>query len=474
MSAICSFNCVLSCPENIFEIFSLIFRRILSFKKKPMNTPVDDSELDAHTLSTQLYDNQHILHPYSSLSGLPLPVVEKAHGAELFIKPPQRFGMPSRWVIDGMSSWWAAIHGYNHPLLNRAATEQIQNFSHVMFGGLTHEPAVNLTRTLLKILPAGLDTIFYSDSGSVAVEVALKMARQYWICQRKPEKNLIMTWKGGYHGDTFETMSVCDPHTGMHQNWGKQLHAQIFTAPPPEILTKEYVTELETIFSARHHEIAAMIIEPIVQGAGGMRFHAPEVVHLIRQLCTKYNIVMIADEIATGFARTGTLFACDHAGIVPDIMCLGKALTGGYVSFAATVTTREIAESFSRPPFGAFCHGPTFMANPLACAISSANLDLLMSYDYEKTIESISDTVTGLLEPISAHPRVKEVRTRGAIAVIECQHPIDMEKAARTSLSAGVWLRPFNNLIYAMPPYITTYSQLEQLCHAMMLTVQEQ
>ena len=386
--------------------------------------------------------------------------------------------MDGRSLIDGISSWWTCIHGYNHPILNQAAHAQIDRMSHVMFGGLTHQPAVDLARKLIEITPAALQQVFFCDSGSVAVEVAMKMAVQYWYNRNCPQKQQFLTIRNGYHGDTFAAMSACDPVNGMHHLFHQMLSQQYF-AEAPQIgfvggaslkENREWqpsdISSFERLLVEHHDRIAAAIFEPVVQNAGGMRFYHPEYVRQAKILCEKYDVLLILDEIATGFGRTGKMFACEHAQVCPDILCVGKALTGGFMSLAATLTTREISESFAAGAAGVFMHGPTFMANPLACAVSLANLELLESYDWQSTIRSIESQLTTELEPCRNLTAVKDVRVLGAIGVVELHAPVNMQEIQPRFVDAGVWLRPFGRLIYTMPPYIIQPSELAQITSA--------
>jgi adenosylmethionine---8-amino-7-oxononanoate aminotransferase len=410
------------------------------------------------------FDRQHVWHPYAAMPNL-LPVfpVESAQGVYIQL-------MDGRSLIDGISSWWTCIHGYNHPRLNQAAHAQIDRMSHVMFGGLTHQPAVDLTRKLIEITPDALQQVFFCDSGSVAVEVAMKMAVQYWYNRGLPEKQCFLTLRNGYHGDTFAAMSVCDPVNGMHHLF-RNLVTQQYFADAPQIgfeddWQKRDIESFAALLAAHHDRIAAAIFEPVVQNAGGMRFYHPEYVRQAKALCEQYNVLLILDEIATGFGRTGKMFASEHAGICPDILCVGKALSGGFMSLAATLTTREISASFAAGEAGVFMHGPTFMANPLACAVSLENLALLESYDWQSTIRSIESQLKAELEPCRSLAAVKNVRVLGAIGVVELHDPVDLQTIQPRFVEEGVWLRPFGRLIYTMPPYIIQPAELTAITRA--------
>ena len=407
-------------------------------------------------------DQQHVWHPYASMDSPPpaYPVVS-AHGVRLTLADGQE-------LIDGMASWWRAVHGYNHPYLNAAMHQQISDMSHVMFGGITHAPAVTLAKRLVDLTPKGLDKVFFADSGSVAVEVAIKMALQYWHSQHQAKKNRMLTIRNGYHGDTFGAMAVCDPVNGMHSLFASVLPQHHFVDAPPigfdRPLETDDLTELEDKMRQYQHEIAALILEPIVQGAGGMRFYSPQWLRGAVKLCKQYNILLIADEIATGFGRSGALFACDHAQVQPDIMCLGKAITGGTMSFAATLTTHEIATSISRGEASCFMHGPTFMANPLACAVANASLDLLEQSDWKNQVDGINKGLHQLLRPSIDLPYVEDVRVLGAIGVIQVTQTVDLGIIQKMFVEDGVWVRPFGKLVYVMPPYVMSPEDLALLC----------
>lgn len=430
------------------------------------------------SLSANDFDQQHLWHPYASLPPTyPNIVIDHAEGVYIVTEDGTR-------LIDGMSSWWASVHGYNHPTLNAAMMAQLGKMAHVMFGGLTHQPAIDLGKKLLAIVPAGLDAIFYADSGSIAVEVALKMALQYQIAAGFAQKNQFASTQSGYYGDTWHAMSVCDPVTGMHSLYGQQLPTQHFVSAPPlgfeREITQSVREELTAFFAKHSHKLAGFIIEPIIQGAGGMRFYSPEYLQLLRQLCDEHNVLLIADEIATGFGRSGKLFACEHAGISPDIMTIGKALTGGYMTFAATLCTRHIADTIHHSKYPALMHGPTFMGNPLACAVACASIDLILSYDIETRTANMQILMEQQLASAAMLAGVKEVRCLGAVAVIELDEAVDMPTFQTLLIENGIWVRPFGKLVYIMPPYVISDDELTTLCQALLdvvrtyLTMQEQ
>ncbi|OIN02193.1 adenosylmethionine--8-amino-7-oxononanoate transaminase [Idiomarina sp. MD25a] len=396
----------------------------------------------------------------------PLPCyhVASAHGCEITLSSGER-------LVDGMSSWWAAIHGYNHPQLNAALHAQADKMSHVMFGGLTHQPAIEMVERLIDLAPAPLDRVFIADSGSVSVEVAIKMALQYWFSIEQPEKNQLLTIRGGYHGDTFAAMSVCDPVNGMHHMFRHALCNQRFVERPAVEFGEEWdpssLNAIQQELEQYHGAIAAVIVEPVVQGAGGMRFYHPEYLKQLRRLCDQYDVLLIADEIATGFGRTGQLFGCDHAGIVPDIMCVGKALTGGYMTLAATLTHTKVAEAIGQGQGGgALMHGPTFMGNPLACAVASASLALIQQGKWRAQVKQIEQQLREELIPLNQHPEVNSVRVLGAIGVVELNNAVDVARTQALFVELGVWIRPFGRLMYIMPPYYISTQQLSKLTHA--------
>ncbi|MGO2504570.1 MAG: adenosylmethionine--8-amino-7-oxononanoate transaminase [Psychrobacter alimentarius] len=419
--------------------------------------------------STSEFDQKHLWHPYASLPPTYRNIViDHADGIYIVTQDGTR-------LIDGMSSWWASVHGYNHPALNEAIVQQLGKMAHVMFGGLTHQPAIDLGKKLLDIVPAGLEAIFYADSGSIAVEVALKMALQYQIAANRPTKQQFASTHSGYYGDTWHAMSVCDPVNGMHNLYGKQLPMQHFVPAPPlgfeRALTTEDRAALSEFFVEHGAQLAGFIIEPIIQGAGGMRFYTPEYLHLLRQLCDEHDVLLIADEIATGFGRSGKLFACEHADISPDIMTIGKALTGGYMTFAATLCTRKVADTIHHSDYPALMHGPTFMGNPLACAVACASIDLILSYDIEAHTANMQAIMEQQLFPVAQLIGVAEVRCLGAVAVIELETAVDMPIFQSLLIEHGIWVRPFGKLVYIMPPYIITDDELITLCQSLLKVV---
>lgn len=419
-----------------------------------MNTMITAEDMD--------FDAHHIWHPYSTTVNRNemFPVIG-ADGVHLTLNDGRR-------VIDGMSSWWCMVHGYNHPDMNTALKQQVDEFAHVMFGGLTHKPAIDLARKLVAMTPDPIQTVFFADSGSVSVEVAIKMAMQYWIARDRPAKNKLITIRGGYYGDTTGAMSICDPDGGMH-HWFTGILPQHHRVSRPacgfdDEFQDEHIQELQQSLETLNGQVAAVIVEPVVQGAGGMYFYSPEYLKRLRQLCDEYEVLLIHDEIATGFGRTGKLFACEHAGIVPDIMCVGKALTGGYMTMAATLCTEQVSRTISE--HGPFMHGPTFMANPLACAAGNASMGILMRGDWQQQLPMIEETLLNELMPCMELSSVADVRVLGGIGVVEMKEPVVMSEIQPAFVKEGVWVRPFGKLVYVMPPYIIDKAQLERLCSA--------
>ena len=426
------------------------------------------SDLNSQILAL---DREHVWHPYSAMGGSqPVYPVVSAAGVRLKLAD-------GRELIDGMSSWWCAIHGYNHPAMNRALESQLKAMAHVMFGGLTHQPAVELATRLVELTPAPLQAVFFADSGSVAVEVAMKMAIQYWHAEQRSLKQHFVSLRSGYHGDTFGAMSVCDPVSGMHSLFRDALSKQHFVPSPGcrfgDKCTDEDLQPMRQTLSRHHQNIAAVILEPIVQGAGGMRFYAADFLRKTRALCDEFDVLLIADEIATGFGRSGRLFACEHAGISPDIMCVGKALTGGYLSLAATLTTEIVSKSISRGDPGLFMHGPTFMANPLACSVANASIELLLESPWRQRVAAIEAQLRQELAPCRRAPAVHDVRVKGAIGVVELKQPVDIHRMQPRFVELGVWVRPFSNLIYLMPPFIIQPEELSRLTAAIGTVVDE-
>jgi len=416
------------------------------------------------------FDRRHLWHPYSAINAdLPVFPVVAAEGVRLRLAD-------GRELIDGMASWWCVIHGYNHPEMNRALTEQMGRMAHVMFGGLTHAPAVALAERLVELTPAPLEVVFFADSGSVAVEVALKMAVQYWHARGQPRRKRFLALRGGYHGDTFGAMSVCDPVTGMHGLFRGFLPEQLFAERPRprfgEPCDEADLAGLQGLLERHGEGIAALILEPIVQGAGGMWFYSADYLRQVRALCDQHEVLLIADEIATGFGRTGRLFACEHADIAPDILCLGKALTGGYLSLAATLTSRAIAETIGQGEPGLFMHGPTFMANPLACTAGLTSLRLLLESPWQQNIARIEQQLREGLWPCRGRPAVQEVRVLGAIGVVELKAPVKMREVQPRFVELGVWVRPFGRLVYLMPPFVIADDDLAILTGAVRTLVE--
>jgi adenosylmethionine---8-amino-7-oxononanoate aminotransferase len=414
-------------------------------------------------------DAERVWHPYGALPAplAPLPVVS-AEGVRLRLAD-------GRELIDGMASWWCAIHGYRHPALDEAVRGQLQRMAHVMFGGLTHEPAVRLAARLTELAPAPLQRVFLADSGSVSVEVAIKMCLQFQRAAGHGERSRLLTVRGGYHGDTFGAMAVCDPVGGMHSLFAGVLARHVFAERPPDGfdagLDGDWAAHVRSLAAAHAHELAAVIVEPVVQGAGGMRFHSPECVALLREVCDEHGLLLVLDEIATGFGRTGALFACEHAGVSPDVMCVGKALTGGYMTLAATLCTARVAEAVSSGEGGGLMHGPTFMANPLACAVALASLDLLADGDWQARVRAVEAGLRAGLAPARGLPGVADVRVLGAIGVVELACAVDVAAATAAAVERGVWLRPFRNLVYAMPPYVIDERDVARVAEAMVAAV---
>ena len=417
-------------------------------------TPTDVSEIDLN----------HVWHPYSSMvAPIPAYQVERAEGCRLILADGHE-------LVDGMSSWWCTVHGYSHPRLNAAVQDQLSRMSHVMFGGIVHEPAVRLCRQLLELVPQGLEKVFFSDSGSVSVEVAIKMALQYQLSQGRPNKTRLAALRGGYHGDTLGAMAVCDPVTGMHHLFSELMPQHYFIERPArrfgETCSDDDVAPLRELLEREHDNIAALILEPVVQGAGGMWFYSADYLRAARELCDRYDVLLIADEIATGFGRTGKMFACEWAGITPDILCVGKALTGGYMTLAATLCTPRVSDGICNGEAGVLMHGPTFMANPLACAVASASLALLQEGAWQMQVQAIEAQLQRELAPCAELPQVAEVRVLGAIGVVELHRPVDLGAIQQRFVEAGVWVRPFGTRVYLMPPFVISELELTRLTQA--------
>ena len=419
-----------------------------------MTRSLPDSLLDA--------DRRHVWHPYTSMTDpTPVRLVTGASGTRITLDDGTE-------LVDGMSSWWAAIHGYAHPRLDAALRAQAGDFAHVMFGGLTHAPAIRLAERLVELTPGGLEHVFLADSGSVSVEVALKMVLQYQRGTGRPERTRMLTVRGGYHGDTFGCMSVCDPVGGMHSMFAGVLPQQVFAPRPPadEAGVPEWTAAFEALAEQYAGELAGIVVEPLLQGAGGMWVYPAECLRVMRAVADRHDLVLVFDEIATGFGRTGTMFAADAAGVAPDVMCVGKALTGGYLTLAAAICTPRVASGLSRSESGVLMHGPTYMGNPLACAVALASLDLLVEEDWAARVARISAGLVAGLEPVRRLPGVADVRTLGAVGVVQLDHPVDVVKATDAAIEAGVWLRPFRDLVYTMPPYVSTDEDVARICAA--------
>ena len=417
-------------------------------------------------------DANHVWHPYTSvIDPLPVYAAEEARGTRIRLTD-------GRELVDGMASWWCVIHGYNHPELNRALREQAETMSHVMFGGITHRPAADLAGILAEITPPGLDRVFFSDSGSVAVEVALKMALQYWQGRGETQRKEFVALRRGYHGDTFGAMSVSDPEMGMHEAYSGFLPGNRYIRQPEcgfgDPCRDEDLAELRELLRHSGDSVAAIVLEPVVQGAGGMRFYSPQFLAGVRELASEYGVLLIADEIATGFGRTGRMFACEHAGISPDIMCLGKALTGGYMSLAATLCQEEVARTICQSAAGVFMHGPTFMGNPLACSVAMASVDLLLASPWQERVQAMEGIMREELAPALETPGVKDVRVLGGIGVVQMEKPLDLARSQKRLVDMGVWIRPFGDLLYIMPPYVIEEADLRLLCRAMRRLAREE